>query len=73
MCDSYVDQTPLGGVGEPADVAAVVRFLLSEESRWITGQALAVDGGHCLRRGPDYTSSLGRMVDPSKLDPRACR
>ncbi len=71
--DSYVDQTPLGGVGEPEDVAAVVRFLLSGESRWITGQALAVDGGHCLRRGPDYTTAVGRMVDPSKLDPRTCR
>jgi len=53
---SYVDQTPLGDVGQPEDVAQVVRFLLSHESRWITGQTIAVDGGHSLRRGPDYSS-----------------
>src|SRR5271155_4321220 len=58
--DSYVDQTPLGGVGEPDDIAQVVRFLLSDESRWITGQAIAVDGGHSLRRGPDYTTFVRR-------------
>ena len=42
--------------GSTEDVASVARFLLSDESRWITGQTLAVDGGHCLRRGPDYRS-----------------
>jgi len=70
---SYVDQTPLGGVGEPDDVARVVRFLLSEDARWITGQTLAVDGGHCLRRGPDFTSYVERMADTARLDLRECR
>lgn len=32
-------------VGEPGDLSPAVVFLASEESRWITGQALAVDGG----------------------------
>lgn len=32
-------------VGEPADLSPAVVFLASEESRWVTGQALAVDGG----------------------------
>lgn len=36
---------PLGRLGEPEDIARAVVFLLSEESAWITGQALAVDGG----------------------------
>jgi 7-alpha-hydroxysteroid dehydrogenase len=53
---SYVDQTPLGDVGDPDDIAQVARFLLSDESRWITGQMIAVDGGHSLRRGPDYST-----------------
>lgn len=57
---SYVEQTPLGDVGQPDDVAQVVRFLLSDESRWITGQTIAVDGGHSLRRGPDYGSFVHR-------------
>jgi NAD(P)-dependent dehydrogenase (short-subunit alcohol dehydrogenase family) len=33
------------GFGDVADVAALVRFLVSEEARWITGQHLIVDGG----------------------------
>jgi 3-oxoacyl-[acyl-carrier protein] reductase len=36
---------PLGRVGEPDDVAAVISFLLSSEARYITGQSLVVDGG----------------------------
>jgi NAD(P)-dependent dehydrogenase (short-subunit alcohol dehydrogenase family) len=52
---SYVDNTPMGGVGEPDDVADLVRFLVGPESRWVTGQVINVDGGHALRRGPDYT------------------
>ena len=53
--DSYLENTPLGGVGEPEDVANLVRFLISDESRWITGQEIGVDGGHTLRRGPDWS------------------
>jgi len=68
--NSYVDQTPLQGVGQPEDIANVVRFLLSDESRWITGQAIAVDGGHCLRRGPDFTPIVELMFDATALDPR---
>lgn len=67
---SYVDNTPMGaigsGVGEPGDVADLVRFLIGPESRWVTGTIIAVDGGHSLRRGPDYTPFvepvLGRDV-----------
>jgi 3-oxoacyl-[acyl-carrier protein] reductase len=36
---------PLGRVGEPDDVAAVICFLLSSEARYITGQSVVVDGG----------------------------
>ncbi len=56
--DSYVQNTPLGGVGEPSDVAALVAFLISDEARWITGAVINVDGGHSLRRGPDFGSFL---------------
>ena len=37
--------TPLGRVGEPADVADVITFLTSEQARWLTGQLLYVGGG----------------------------
>jgi 3-oxoacyl-[acyl-carrier protein] reductase len=36
---------PLKRIGEPADIASSVQFLLSENSSWITGQVIAVDGG----------------------------
>lgn len=36
---------PLQEIGDPADVAATVEFLLGEESRFMTGQVLALDGG----------------------------
>lgn len=37
--------TPLGRLGEPADVAGAVRFLCSDEASFITGETLLVDGG----------------------------
>jgi NAD(P)-dependent dehydrogenase (short-subunit alcohol dehydrogenase family) len=38
-------QLPLGRIGQPDDIAEVVVFLLSEASRYMTGQAVAVNGG----------------------------
>jgi 3-oxoacyl-[acyl-carrier protein] reductase len=37
--------TPLGRLGDPADVAGAVRFLVSDEASFITGEVLLVDGG----------------------------
>ncbi len=37
--------TPLGRLGDPADVAGAVRFLCSDEASFITGEVLLVDGG----------------------------
>ena len=36
------------GIGYPKDVAAAVAFLLSEDSRWITGQEIVIDGGRLV-------------------------
>jgi NAD(P)-dependent dehydrogenase (short-subunit alcohol dehydrogenase family) len=38
-------QIPLGRIGEPADVANAVLYLASDESRFVTGSELKVDGG----------------------------
>jgi 3-oxoacyl-[acyl-carrier protein] reductase len=40
-----VTQTPLGRTGQPDDIAPVAVFLASDESRWVTGDTLAVSGG----------------------------
>ncbi|WP_342030508.1 SDR family NAD(P)-dependent oxidoreductase [Paraburkholderia sp. SG-MS1] len=42
------EATPLGHVAEPADVAALIAFLLSDEARHITGQVIHIDGGLTL-------------------------
>jgi len=52
--DSYVRNTPLGRLGEPADIAALARFLVSDEAEWLTGAVIDLDGGQSLRRGPNY-------------------
>lgn len=38
-------ETPLGRLGKPADIAALVEFLASEEASYITGQVITCDGG----------------------------
>jgi 3-oxoacyl-[acyl-carrier protein] reductase len=40
-----LDNTPLGRLGDPEDVAGAVRFLVSEEASFVTGAVLLVDGG----------------------------
>jgi 3-oxoacyl-[acyl-carrier protein] reductase len=40
-----VERTPLGRTGQPGDIAPVSVFLASDESRWVTGDTLAVSGG----------------------------
>lgn len=39
---------PLGYIGLPRDAADLVAFLASESSRYITGQAINIDGGQCM-------------------------
>jgi 3-oxoacyl-[acyl-carrier protein] reductase len=43
-----VAQTPLGRIGRPEEIAAVARFLLSEESSFMTGQTIVVSGGRLM-------------------------
>jgi NAD(P)-dependent dehydrogenase (short-subunit alcohol dehydrogenase family) len=57
----YLAQMPLGRLGTVEDISAAVAFLCNDESSWITGQILAVDGGHTLRRGPDISSLAGPL------------
>ena len=43
-----VEQTPLGRLGTPDEIASVIRFLLSEESSFMTGHTLAASGGRVM-------------------------
>jgi NAD(P)-dependent dehydrogenase (short-subunit alcohol dehydrogenase family) len=40
---------PLGHMGEPDDVAYAILYLASDESRFVTGSELVVDGGYTAR------------------------
>ena len=43
--DSLIRSTPLGRLGQPADIAGVVAFLAGPDSGWVTGQTIHADGG----------------------------
>ena len=49
MADKYknliIDQTPLGRIGQPEEVANVVSFLASDEASFVTGASIEVSGG----------------------------
>lgn len=55
------DGPPLRRIGAPGEIAAVVRFLLSDDASYLTGQSIAVDGG--------WTASCA----PSPTDPELAR
>jgi NAD(P)-dependent dehydrogenase (short-subunit alcohol dehydrogenase family) len=46
--DDVASLTPLGRIGDPADVADAVAFLASDRAAWITGETLVIDGGQVL-------------------------
>ncbi|MFD1831108.1 MULTISPECIES: SDR family oxidoreductase [Streptomyces] len=49
--EEVVRRYPMGRLGEPGDIGGAAAFLTSEESGWITGQTLVVDGGMLLNAG----------------------
>jgi NAD(P)-dependent dehydrogenase (short-subunit alcohol dehydrogenase family) len=55
VVENYKSLMPIDRLGTVEDIASAVRFLASDEATWITGQVLAIDGGHTLRAGPDVT------------------
>lgn len=45
VMQGYIHGTPLGRVAEPSDIADVIRFLMSNRSRYMTGASVTVSGG----------------------------
>jgi NAD(P)-dependent dehydrogenase (short-subunit alcohol dehydrogenase family) len=40
-----LSRTPLGRIGEPAEIASIASFLASDDASYITGQTIYADGG----------------------------
>lgn len=45
LVGKFLERIPLGRVGEPEDVAAVIAFLASQDARFVNGVIIPVDGG----------------------------
>jgi len=58
MTEAQLALTPLERIGEPEDVAAVVGFLLSDISGYVSGAELPVDGAFTSSKGVKYMSDL---------------
>lgn len=48
MHQPYIDHIPMNRMGETEEVASLVRFLASDDARYITGQEIVIDGGQIL-------------------------
>jgi glucose 1-dehydrogenase len=57
LLESFVDRTPAGRIGQPADIAGVAAFLASDEASFVTGALLVADGG--ITAGM-YSAASGR-------------
>lgn len=68
VMDSYLTNMAVSRPGNVDDVAAAVRFLLGPESGWVTGTSLSVDGGHHLRRGPDFEPAARAFFGDDAVD-----
>ena len=66
--EDYLDQMPIRRLGTADDVGGFVRFLLSDDAAWITGQALPIDGGHTVRRAPNLESALRARLGDEAID-----
>lgn len=58
----FNEQYPVRRTGTPADIAAAIAFLCSQDASFITGQALAVDGGLTIQLQEDLGVHLGRWA-----------
>jgi len=68
LVEEYERCIPMGRVGEADEIADVVAFLASDDARYVTGQALAIDGGLTCHTGqPNFTRYFEEVMG-GKLD-----
>lgn len=62
VIEEYVENTPLGRYGEVDEIAQVATFLASDQSSFMNGAFLSVDGGARTRRYPDVIAGIERLM-----------
>ncbi len=60
--DEFLANTPLGRSGTPDDVAGTALFLASDDSAWMTGELLLVDGGGHTKRYPELPRIMSGLL-----------
>ncbi len=64
VVEEFVENTTVGRFAQPADVANMASFLAGDESSFISGSLLPVDGGAATKRYPDLPAAFARLVAP---------
>ena len=67
LAHDLVARTPLGRPGTPEDIGELVVHLARPESRWITGQVIAVDGGMTVQPIADLTALSDVIYGPERV------
>jgi len=65
----YLEEVPLGRIGETSEVARIVMFLASDDAEWISGQLFVIDGGlmaghYSFQGNQDFTMLKGTSMTP---------
>ena len=56
--ERFVNEAPMGRIGDPAELAGPLLFLASDASSFVTGQTIMVDGGASAAMGGNYSREL---------------
>ena len=59
--DAFLENTPLGRAGTPADIAGAALFLASDDASWVSGTTLSVDGASITKRYPELMKIFGAL------------
>ena len=63
LVEDYAENSALGRIGKPEEVADAVVFLCSPKAAWLTGEVLDLNGGAHLKRYPDILGHVMKLAE----------